>query len=52
MLHEAIAQFEEEGSRAARLARFCANCQTLVDGLAALGFKPLLQPAVQAPIIA
>ena len=50
-LREAIAQYEEEGGRAARLARYAGNCQTLVDGLAALGFRPFLQPAVQAPII-
>jgi len=50
-LREAIAQYEEEGGRAARLARYAGNCQTLVDGLAALGFRPFLRPAVQAPII-
>ena len=50
-LQEAIAQFEEEGGRAARLERYTHNCQVLVDGLAALGFKPFLHPAVQAPII-
>ena len=50
-LREAIAQFEEEGGRAARLARYSGNCQTLVDGLAALGFKTFLRPVVQAPII-
>ena len=50
-LQEAIAQFEEEGGRATRLARYTHNCQVLVDGLAALGFKPFLRPEVQAPII-
>ena len=35
----------------ARLARYRDNCRTLVDGLGALGFKPLLKPDVQAPII-
>ena len=50
-LSEAIAQFEEEGGRAARLARYTENCRVLVDGMAALGFKPLLRPEVQAPII-
>ena len=50
-LQEAIAQFEEEGGRAARLARYTHNCQVLVDGRAALGFKPFLRPEVQAPII-
>ncbi len=50
-LAEAIAQFEEEGGQPARLARYTANCQTLVDGMKALGFQPFLDPAIQAPII-
>jgi 2-aminoethylphosphonate-pyruvate transaminase len=50
-LHEAIAQFEAEGGQSARLARYTRNYQTLVAGMAALGFKPFLDPAVQAPII-
>ena len=50
-LHEAIAQFEAEGGQSARLARYTLNYQTLVAGMAALGFKPFLDPAVQAPII-
>ena len=50
-LAEAVAQFEEEGGQVARLARYTANCEVLVQGMAALGFKPFLEPAVQAPII-
>jgi len=50
-LHEAIAQFEAEGGQSARLARYTRNYQTLVAGMAALGFKPFLDPSVQAPII-
>jgi 2-aminoethylphosphonate-pyruvate transaminase len=50
-LAEAITQFEEEGGRTARLARYTSNYRTLVDGMAALGFKPFLRPQVQAPII-
>ena len=50
-LNEAIAQFEEEGGQIARLKRYQSNCSTLVDGMAALGFKPFLDPAIQAPII-
>ncbi len=50
-LAEAIAQFEAEGGQPARLARYQANCRTLVDGMAQMGFKPFLDPAVQAPII-
>jgi 2-aminoethylphosphonate-pyruvate transaminase len=50
-LAEAIAQFEEAGGQPARLARYTRNYQTLVAGMTALGFKPFLDPAVQAPII-
>jgi 2-aminoethylphosphonate-pyruvate transaminase len=50
-LAEAIAQFVEEGGQPARLARYTDNCRTLVDGMAALGFRPFLAPEVQAPII-
>lgn len=50
-LAEAVRQFEEEGGQPARLARYRANCRTLVEGMQALGFKPFLDPSVQAPII-
>ncbi len=50
-LAEAITQFEDEGGQPARLARYTDNCRTLIDGMAALGFKPFLRPEVQAPII-
>jgi len=50
-LAEAITQFVEEGGQPARLLRYQDNCRTLVDGMAALGFKPFLRSAVQAPII-
>jgi len=50
-LAEAIRQFEAEGGQPARLARYRNNYETLVRGMAALGFKPFLDPAIQAPII-
>jgi 2-aminoethylphosphonate-pyruvate transaminase len=50
-LAEALAQFAEEGGQVARLARYTRNCEVLVQGMQALGFKPFLNPAVQAPII-
>jgi 2-aminoethylphosphonate-pyruvate transaminase len=50
-LAEAIAQFEEEGGQPARLARYESNYRTLTEGMAKLGFKPFLDPAIQAPII-
>jgi 2-aminoethylphosphonate-pyruvate transaminase len=50
-LAEAIAQFEAEGGQRARLARYTRNYEALVGGMARLGFKPFLDPAIQAPII-
>jgi len=50
-LAEAIKQFEEEGGQPARLARYTANYETLIHGMSELGFRPYLDPAVQAPII-
>ena len=50
-LAEAVTQFVEEGGQPARLARYTDNCRTLVEGLAAVGFKPFLKPELQAPII-
>jgi 2-aminoethylphosphonate-pyruvate transaminase len=50
-LAEALRQFEEEGGQPARLARYSDNCKTLIDGMKALGFKPFLDTALQAPII-
>jgi 2-aminoethylphosphonate-pyruvate transaminase len=50
-LAEALTQFEEEGGQPARLARYTDNFHTLVDGMAAIGFKPFLRTQIQAPII-
>lgn len=50
-LDQAIAQYFEEGGLEARGARYARNCKALVDGLAALGLRPFLDAAIQAPII-
>jgi 2-aminoethylphosphonate-pyruvate transaminase len=50
-LRAAIDQFKDEGGQVARLARYTANCRTLVDGMQGLGFRTYLKPEVQAPII-
>ena len=50
-LAEAIRQFVEAGGQPARLARYAANCETLIGGMKELGFVPFLEAAVQAPII-
>lgn len=47
----ALDQFQAEGGVAARGARYRGNCDTLVDGMTALGFRTFLARAVQAPII-
>ena len=50
-LAEALRQYVEEGGQPARLARYADNCHTLITGMGALGFRPFLEPALQAPII-
>jgi 2-aminoethylphosphonate-pyruvate transaminase len=50
-LMEALRQFKAEGGQPARGARYAANCKALIEGMAALGFVPLLKPGLQAPII-
>ena len=47
----ALEAFIAEGGQPARLARYTRNCETLVEGMAELGFRPFLAPAIQAPII-
>ena len=50
-LRTAIDQFIAEGGQVARGARYAENCATLIEGMRALGFRPYLEAAVQAPII-
>lgn len=47
----ALAQFVAEGGQPARLARYAGNCETLISGMRELGFRPFLDPSIQAPII-
>jgi len=47
----ALDQFKAEGGTPARGARYQKNCDTLIDGMAALGFRTFLQRPVQAPVI-
>ncbi|WP_316156757.1 2-aminoethylphosphonate--pyruvate transaminase [Cupriavidus sp. BIC8F] len=47
----ALDQFLEEGGQPVRGARYRRNCDALVQGMAALGFRAFLPAAVQAPII-
>jgi 2-aminoethylphosphonate-pyruvate transaminase len=50
-LRAAVDQYKAQGGQTARLARYADNCRTLIEGMQRLGFRPLLKPAVQAPII-
>jgi len=50
-LRSALDQYREQGGQPARLARYRDNCRTLIDGMRALGLRPLLPETVQAPII-
>jgi 2-aminoethylphosphonate-pyruvate transaminase len=47
----ALDAFIAEGGQPARLARYTRNYETLVQGMAELGFRPFLDPRIQAPII-
>ncbi|HAT2712913.1 TPA: 2-aminoethylphosphonate--pyruvate transaminase [Aeromonas hydrophila] len=48
---QALRELDEEGGIAARHRRYHENQRTLVDGMAALGFAPLLPEQWQSPII-
>ncbi|HEX7272472.1 MAG TPA: 2-aminoethylphosphonate--pyruvate transaminase [Casimicrobiaceae bacterium] len=50
-LDAALTQYLEAGGQVARLARYRANYETLVAGMGELGFRPFLDPQIQAPII-
>jgi 2-aminoethylphosphonate-pyruvate transaminase len=50
-LDAALTQYEAQGGQPARLARYTANYETLVAGMAELGFRVFLDPKIQAPII-
>ncbi|KVE27109.1 2-aminoethylphosphonate--pyruvate aminotransferase [Burkholderia vietnamiensis] len=50
-LRAALDQYLAEGSQPARGARYAENCRTLVEAMRALGFRPFLDPSVQAPVI-
>jgi 2-aminoethylphosphonate-pyruvate transaminase len=50
-LRAALDQFLAEGGQPARGARYVGNCRALIEGMAALGFRPFLAAEVQAPVI-
>ena len=50
-LDEAMTQYIEEGGLPARGGRYARNCQALLDGMRAMGFRSYLEDDLQAPII-
>ena len=48
---QALDEFDREGGVEGRGARYRANCALLVEGMRALGFRPLLPDRLQAPNI-
>ena len=49
--HQALEEFCAEGGQPGRGRRYAENGRVLSEGMRALGFKPLLSAALQAPII-
>ena len=49
--HQALLELEEEGGIAVRHARYSENHRVLVEGMTTLGFRCLLTPELQSPII-
>jgi 2-aminoethylphosphonate-pyruvate transaminase len=50
-LRAAMDQYQAQGGLPARLARYTANCETLISGMRAIGFRTFLPDDWQAPII-
>ena len=50
-LDEALQQYWEEGGLGARGGRYARNCHALIEGMALIGLKSYVYPAIQAPII-
>ncbi|MFA6240219.1 MAG: 2-aminoethylphosphonate--pyruvate transaminase [Candidatus Hydrogenedentales bacterium] len=49
--HQALLELEQEGGAEGRGARYCANYETLIEGMRTLGFVEYLEPALQGYII-
>jgi len=50
-LHKALLELEEEGGVTARHRRFCENQALVAEGMTALGFRLLVSPQWQSPVI-
>src|SRR5262245_66199955 len=49
--HQALREFWAEGGQPGRGGRYGENCRVLLEGMRALGFRPLLLRQLQAPSI-
>jgi 2-aminoethylphosphonate-pyruvate transaminase len=49
--YQALEELEAEGGIPARHSRYSENLRILVAGMARLGLQPLIDPALQSPII-
>lgn len=49
--HKALLELEEEGGIPARHRRFCENQALVAEGMTALGFRLLVSPQWQSPVI-
>lgn len=50
-LHKALEELEQEGGVSKRYERYTENLNTLLEGMASMGFKTFLPKEIQAPII-
>ncbi len=50
-LSRALDLYDAEGGLPGRHARYAANCKILIEGMREMGFRTLLPPPLQAPII-
>ena len=49
---QALREHRDEGGQEARLQRYTRNKRRLVEGMRALGFKPLLPDSISGPVVA
>ena len=50
-LHQAIERYQQQGGREARYQLYCQRMIHLLKGMAALGFRPCIEPQYCAPLL-
>jgi len=50
-LHQALGELQAEGGQPGRGRRYAQNCKVLIEGMRALGFRPLLPDRLQSPTV-